>query len=296
MAQKRYYWLKLPKDFFRRHDIRFIKSMPDGRDYVLIYLMLLAESIPHGGLLRFSEALLYSEEMLAVVTDTDAGVLRRALKLFIRLNLVQILSDKTIRMTEIDSMTGSESPSAERMRRMRAKQSAKAMSDKETSGAGSGDGGNIREQETGSAGADTAGPEGPAPFAKPSDGQGFQSPSAGEVAAYCEARGNTVDARRFCDYYAARSWRVGKNPMTDWRAAVRRWETNTLPSANAKYSLQSPSKTMGFQHSPGEPGSPENAAHRQSPSRQNYAGAAGYRPADTRRSFSALAMDMDGQP
>jgi hypothetical protein len=37
-------------------------------------------------------------------------------------------------------------------------------------------------------------------------------------------RGNAVEAQRFVDYYTANGWRVGKNPMKDWRATVRTWE------------------------------------------------------------------------
>ena len=52
----------------------------------------------------------------------------------------------------------------------------------------------------------------------------FTPPSVEEVAAYCRERGNSVDAERFCDYYEANGWKVGKNPMRDWKAAVRTWE------------------------------------------------------------------------
>lgn len=52
----------------------------------------------------------------------------------------------------------------------------------------------------------------------------FSPPSVDEVAAYCRERGNTVDAQTFCDFYAAKGWRVGAQPMKDWRAAVRTWE------------------------------------------------------------------------
>ena len=41
MADKKYYWLKLKKDFFKRHDIQIIENMPNGKDYVLFYLKLL---------------------------------------------------------------------------------------------------------------------------------------------------------------------------------------------------------------------------------------------------------------
>ena len=54
MSEKKYYWLKLPKDFFKRHDITFILSLDEGYQIVLFYLQLMVESIDHDGELRFS--------------------------------------------------------------------------------------------------------------------------------------------------------------------------------------------------------------------------------------------------
>jgi len=55
----------------------------------------------------------------------------------------------------------------------------------------------------------------------------FTKPTLAEVQAYCAERGNVVDPQKFVDYYEANGWRVGKNPMKDWRAAVRTWERNS---------------------------------------------------------------------
>ena len=52
----------------------------------------------------------------------------------------------------------------------------------------------------------------------------FQKPTFEEVEAYCKERDNAVDVARWFDYYTANGWKVGKNPMKDWRAAVRTWE------------------------------------------------------------------------
>ena len=52
----------------------------------------------------------------------------------------------------------------------------------------------------------------------------FTPPSVEEVAEYCRERENIVDAERFCDFYASKGWKVGKEPMKDWKAAVRTWE------------------------------------------------------------------------
>ena len=54
----------------------------------------------------------------------------------------------------------------------------------------------------------------------------FQPPTVEDVEAYCRERGNTVDPQRFVDHYAAVGWKIGKNPMKDWKAAVRTWERN----------------------------------------------------------------------
>ena len=54
----------------------------------------------------------------------------------------------------------------------------------------------------------------------------FKPPSIDEVKEYCAERGGKVDPQRWYDYYQSNGWKVGRNPMKDWRAAVRSWETN----------------------------------------------------------------------
>jgi len=52
----------------------------------------------------------------------------------------------------------------------------------------------------------------------------FTPPLVSEVTAYCRERNNRVDPEKFVDFYTAKGWRVGREPMRDWRAAVRTWE------------------------------------------------------------------------
>lgn len=119
MANKKYYWLKLKRDFFKRHDIRIIESMPNGKDYILFYLKLLLESIDHEGTLRFSETIPYDENMLSVVTNTNVDVVRSAMKIFAELNMIDVFDDRTIYMAEVEKLIGSETDGAERVRRHR---------------------------------------------------------------------------------------------------------------------------------------------------------------------------------
>lgn len=112
--KEKYYWFKLKDDFFKRHDIKIIKSMPNGKDYVIFYLQLLCESLSHNGKLRFNEEIPYSEEMLSVITDTNIDVVRSAMKLFVQLKLVEVMDDQTIYMTKLQSMIGSTTIGAEK--------------------------------------------------------------------------------------------------------------------------------------------------------------------------------------
>ena len=51
----------------------------------------------------------------------------------------------------------------------------------------------------------------------------FAPPSPQDVREYCALKGLAVDPDGFCDFYAAKGWRVGQQSMKDWRAAVRSW-------------------------------------------------------------------------
>ena len=119
---EKYYWLKLKRDFFKRHDIRIIEEMPNGKDYVLFYLKLLLESIDHEGNLRFSDTIPYNEQMLSVITNTNIDIVRSAMKIFIDLKMMDILDDQTIYMSEVEKYIGSETKWAEKKRLQRAKE------------------------------------------------------------------------------------------------------------------------------------------------------------------------------
>ena len=66
----------------------------------------------------------------------------------------------------------------------------------------------------------------------------FAPPTEEEVEKYCRERKNAVNPRRFVDFYAAKGWMMGKNPMRDWRAAVRTWEQRENPPQQDNGGLQ----------------------------------------------------------
>lgn len=122
MADKRYYWLKLKKDFFHRNDIQIVENMPNGKDYILFYLKLLCESVDSEGNLRFSKEIPYNENMLATITNTNVDIVRSAVKIFTELHMMETLDDGTYFMNEVQKMLGSETKWAQKKRDYRANQ------------------------------------------------------------------------------------------------------------------------------------------------------------------------------
>lgn len=62
------------------------------------------------------------------------------------------------------------------------------------------------------------------PNCPPKGTKRFAPPSVEEVKAYCLERKNGIDPQTFVDFYAAKGWKIGKESMKDWKAAVRTWE------------------------------------------------------------------------
>ena len=72
----------------------------------------------------------------------------------------------------------------------------------------------------------------------------FTPPTLEDVIAYCNERGNSVDAQHFIDYYTSNGWLVGKNKMKDWKAAIRTWERNGYSSAKPATTYKSNTKAQ----------------------------------------------------
>lgn len=117
--QRRYYWLKLDRNFFKRHDIRVVEEMPNGKDYILFYMKLLVESVTHEGALRFSETIPYNSQMLSIVTNTNPDIVEKAIQIFKELKMLEVLDDGTIYMMDVEKMVGSETQEAVKKRNYR---------------------------------------------------------------------------------------------------------------------------------------------------------------------------------
>lgn len=52
----------------------------------------------------------------------------------------------------------------------------------------------------------------------------FTPPTLEELRSYIREKGFTFDAETFIAYYDSNGWKIGRNPMKDWKAACRTWQ------------------------------------------------------------------------
>ena len=69
---------------------------------------------------------------------------------------------------------------------------------------------------------------------QPKKNKKFKKPTIEEIKAYCIERKNGIDANYFFDYYESKGWLIGKNPMKDWKAAIRTWEKKEFSKGGVK--------------------------------------------------------------
>jgi uncharacterized protein YdaU (DUF1376 family) len=75
--------------------------------------------------------------------------------------------------------------------------------------------------------------------------KGFVRPTLQEVQDYCQERKNSVNPQKWMDHYQSNGWKVGKNAMKDWKAAVRTWEGNSF---NSTATVSGDSKFSAYSH------------------------------------------------
>ena len=238
MAEKKYYWLKLKRDFFKRHDIRIVEDMPNGKDYILFYLKMLVESVDHEGGLRFNDTIPYNDEMLAIITNTNIDIVRNAMQIFTQLGMIEVLDNGTIYMSEVQKMIGSaaDNDNAIRQQRFRDKKKREQIDEIPSAAAffpnifGSVTKSNARVTECVTNNNESKSielekeKELESKESKPKKTR-FVPPTVEEVAAYCLERNNNVDAKKFVEYYEAGNWKDAKGkPVKNWKQKVITWE------------------------------------------------------------------------
>ena len=233
---KKYYYLRLKDNFFDSDELKILESMKDGYLYSNILLKLYLRSLKNDGKLVVNDRIPYNAEMLASVTGHQVGTIKQALSMFKELGLIEILENGAIYMLDIQNFIGKGSTEADRQRLYDRRISDERKQKKLTQSR------NLEEILKKSTPEIEIELEKEIKIEKEIDSSAstttkrkrFEKPTLSEIKQYCIERGNKVDAQHFFDYYESNGWRVGKNSMKNWQAAVRTWERSEYRKPNSK--------------------------------------------------------------
>ena len=230
---KKYYYLRLKDNFFDSDELKILESMKDGYLYSNILLKLYLRSLKNDGKLVVNDRIPYNVEMLASVTGHQIGTVKQALSIFKDLGLIDVLENGAIYMLDIQNFIGRGSSEADRKREYR----QRIESDRT----------NVQTKVRQIS--EKSPPEIEIELEKeikiekeidtkanksPNKAKRFVKPTLSEIEQYCIERNNNVNAEQFFDYYESNGWKVGKNSMKDWKAAVRTWERSEYRKPNSK--------------------------------------------------------------
>ena len=244
---KKYYYLRLKDNFFDGDELKILESMKDGYLYSNILLKLYLRSLKNDGKLVVNDRIPYNAEMLASVTGHQVGTIKQALSMFKELGLIEILENGAIYMLDIQNFIGKGSTEADRQRLYDRRISEERKQKKLTQSRNLEE---ILEKST---------PEIEIELEKDikiekeihssaksttTKRKRFEKPTLSEIKAYCIERNNNVDAQHFFDYYESNGWKVGKNSMKNWQAAVRTWEKNSYTNTTKQTKKTNTEQTL----------------------------------------------------
>lgn len=114
---KRYYYMRLKENFFDSDEMKILESMPDGYLYSNILLKLYLRSLKYNGRLMFNDLIPYTPPILATVTGHPVGVVEKALDIFGKLGLIEVMESGAIYMLNIQEFIGKTTTEADRRRK-----------------------------------------------------------------------------------------------------------------------------------------------------------------------------------
>ena len=126
---KRYYWLKLPENFFRQKAIKKLRRIAGGDTYTVIYLKMLLLALKQEGKLFFEGVEDDFCDELALDLDEEPDNVKITIQFLIAQGLMQECADNEYILPECTNLTGSEDPSAARVRAYRSRKALQCNAD-----------------------------------------------------------------------------------------------------------------------------------------------------------------------
>lgn len=220
---KRYFWLKLHKDFFQRKEIKRLRKIAGGDTYTIIYLKMLLRSIMSDGKLYFDGLEDDFASELALDLDEKEENVQITIQYLLKSGLLEMCSDDEYYLPDTKDSTGCETAVASRVRKHRERKKALQCNADVTQ---------VKQLCNGEIEKEL---EKEKELDKEIDNKcastkqkrkRFVKPTISDIEQYCSEKNISINAQQFIDYYESNGWKVGRNSMKDWQATVRRWASN----------------------------------------------------------------------
>lgn len=245
MSNKRYWWIKLKEDFFKSLAIKRLRKLAGGDTYTLIYLEMQLLAMKNDGIIAFQGVDGDIASEIALTLDEEVDNVRVCLQFLESNGMAEIMCDGDCFLPETIENTGSETDSAQRMRKARERERA-SLCDKDVTSPLSlslnssnkldsnteldinnnlDDKSNIYINNI----------EQPSNDNESKKKKRFVPPTVDEVEAYCREKGHEyVDPESFVMFYESKNWYIGKNKMTSWTSAVGGWNSRARKEGKPK--------------------------------------------------------------
>lgn len=233
--KKNYYYLKIKENFFDSEDMKLLETMDNGYIYSNILMKMYLLSLKNNGRLMYKDKIPYNSKMLSTILNHNVDILEKAIEVFKKLNLIEVMDTGAIFMLDIQNFIGKSSDEADRKRAFR----NQIESERTNVGQLSGQITPILEIEL--------------DLEKDIEKQrtenreeirnnkkenikrkNFVKPTIEELTSYCLENNYNIDCNYFIDYYESKGWIVGKTPMKDWKATIRNWSRKNIDNNNTK--------------------------------------------------------------
>ena len=109
---KRYYWLKLPEDFFGDKAIKRLRKIAGGDTYVIIYLKMMLRSLKDDGYLYYDGLEEDFPAELALDLDEEEDNVQVTLNFLLQHGKLEIRSEQEYFMPDMKQSIGSETAAA----------------------------------------------------------------------------------------------------------------------------------------------------------------------------------------
>ena len=223
---KRYYWLKLPEDFFRDKKIKRLRRMAGGDTYVNIYLEMMLQSLQTDGILYFEGLEEDFAAEVALTIDEQEDDVRATIGYLLRVGKLEKKTEWEYVIPDAVKSIGSETAVAERVRRCRAnKKQSEALqcnapeTQVKQNGNGEIDIDREIEKDIYLSILDGESKENLSTFQ-----QSAQPPTLLEIKQYAEQKGIHTDVQKFYSYYSERGWKTKNGqPITNWKGTLAYW-------------------------------------------------------------------------